>query len=92
MKLVTDLCNIKGGERVSIKNAVDKLTWNKKMLIARTLAGLTQKGAAEKIGTTQKMVWAWETGRITPREASRKRIAKVYNVNYEELFQGLLPK
>ena len=49
MKLITDLCNIKGGERVSIKNAVDKLTWNKKMLIARTLAGLTQKDAAEKI-------------------------------------------
>lgn len=77
---------------MSIKNAVDKLAWNKKLVIARTLSGLTQKDAAEKIGTSQKMVWAWETGRITPRESSRKRIAKVYAVNYEELFQGLLPK
>lgn len=77
---------------MSIKNAVDKLTWNKKLVIARTLAGLTQKDAAEKIGTTQKMVWSWETGRVTPRESSRKRLAKVYGVNYEELFQGLLPK
>lgn len=77
---------------MNIKNTIEKMPWNKKMVISRTLAELTQKQAAEKIGTTQKMVWAWETGKITPRESSRKAIARAYGVNYEELFQGLLPK
>ncbi len=70
---------------------IEKVPWNTKIIIARLLTGLNQKEAADKIGTTQKTVWAWETGRNIPRESSRKRIAKAYGVNYEELFAGLLP-
>lgn len=76
---------------MKFSEAIEKVPWNVKMVISRTLAGLNQQEAADKIGTTQKMVWAWETGRNIPRESSRKRIAKAYGVNYEELFAGLLP-
>lgn len=71
---------------------VERAPWNIKMIISRTLSGLNQKEAADKIGTTQKMVWAWETGKNIPRESSRKAIARAYGVNYKELFEGLLPK
>ena len=42
---------------------IEQAGWNKKMVIARIMAGLNQQEAAEKIGTTQAMVWAWEKGR-----------------------------
>ena len=76
---------------MKFSEAIEKVPWNVKILIARLLTGMNQQEAADKIGTSQKMVWAWETGRNVPRESSRKRVAKAYNVNYEELFEGLLP-
>lgn len=76
---------------MSFANTIEKLPWNKKMIVARTLQGLTQKQAADKIGTTQKMIWMWETGRSSPRKMSQTAIAKAYEVNREELFEGLLP-
>lgn len=75
-----------------LKNEIEKVPWNIKLLIARTLLGLSQEQAAEKIGTTQKVVWQWESGRSIPREVSRKAIARAYGVNYNELFEGLIPK
>jgi len=92
MKLTTAIIHVKGGEQMKISESIEKIPWNKRLIIARTIAGLNQKEAADKIGTTQKMVWLWETGKIIPRESSRKRIANAYGVNYEELFDGLLPK
>jgi transcriptional regulator with XRE-family HTH domain len=77
---------------VSFSNTIEKMPWNKKMVVARVLKGLTQKQAAEKIGTTQKMIWMWESGRSIPRKMSMKAIARAYEVNSEELFEGLLPK
>ena len=73
-------------------DTVERAPWNIKMVISRIIAGLDQQEAADKIGTSQKMVWAWETGKNIPRESSRKAIARAYNVNYKELFEGLLPK
>lgn len=77
---------------MKLKNEVEKAPWNIKLIIARMLLSLTQKEAADKIGTSQKMVWAWETGKTIPQERSRKAIARAYSVNYEELFEGLIPK
>jgi ribosome-binding protein aMBF1 (putative translation factor) len=82
----------KGGEKMKLKDEIDKVPWNIKMMIARILLGLNQQEAADKIGTTQAMIWRWESGKSTPREASRKAIARAYKVNYSELFDGLLPK
>ena len=71
---------------------IEQAGWNKKMVIARIMAGLNQQEAAEKIGTSQAMVWAWEKGRNTPRVRSRKAIARAYGVDYKELFAGLMPE
>jgi transcriptional regulator with XRE-family HTH domain len=77
---------------MKLKNEVEKAPWNIKLIIARMLLNLTQKEAADKIGTSQKMVWIWESGKVMPRERSRRAIASAYGVNYEELFEGLIPK
>lgn len=70
-------------------NNLESLPWNKKLLVARTLLGWTQVEAAERIGTSQKMIWQWETGQVVPRKTSRKAISMTYKVNYEELFNEI---
>jgi transcriptional regulator with XRE-family HTH domain len=77
---------------MKLKNEIDRAPWNVKLIIARMLLNLSQDEAANKIGTTQKSIWMWETGKIIPRETSRRAISNAYGVNYEELFEGLIPK
>lgn len=35
--------------------------------VARTMAGLTQRELAEKLGVSRMAVWAWEKGENIPR-------------------------
>jgi len=52
MKLTTAIIHVKGGEQMKISESIEKIPWNKRLIIARTIAGLNQKEAADKIGTT----------------------------------------
>lgn len=52
----------------------------------RKQAGLTQEKFAEKIGTIQTTVSAWELGQQEPRSKMLPRIARVFGCKIEDLF------
>jgi transcriptional regulator with XRE-family HTH domain len=57
-----------------------KLPWNKKMEVLRTMKGWNQEEAAEKCYTGQKAYWAWEKGNVYPRKNSRRAIAQAFGL------------
>lgn len=63
-----------------------ELPWNKKLEVLRVIKEWTQREAAEKCNTTQKVYWAWESGEQYPRKNSRIAIAKAFEVTQEEIF------
>lgn len=73
-------------------NELGRASWNQKLEILRTLKGWTQREAAERCGTTQKIYWLWETGGSYPRKNSRRAIAIAFGVSMEEIFNGTQPK
>lgn len=62
--------------------------WYKKIAILRILKGWTQKEAAIKCGTDQRIYWNWENGKYFPRNISRRAIAKAFGVSVDEIFGG----
>lgn len=67
---------------------IEKLKWNKKMEVLRTIKGWTQDEAAEKCFTNQKSYWSWESGNVYPRKNSRRAIAQAFGITEEEIFGG----
>ncbi|ACA55409.1 helix-turn-helix transcriptional regulator [Clostridium botulinum] len=65
---------------------VGNLSWNKKIEVLRIIKGWTQKEAAEKCNTNQKVYWIWESGGSYPRKNSRLAIAKAFGIKEEEIF------
>ena len=55
-------------------------TLAQKILILRSEQGWTQQELANRIGTTQRTVAAWESGDSIPRKAMRVRIAKAFGL------------
>lgn len=70
------------------------------IIILRAKHGWTQQMLAEKLGTTQRTIAAWESGVSTPRKTMRVRIAQAFGLpeNYfleraeEEPAQGQIEK
>ena len=57
----------------------------------RTAAGLSQEEVATKLGySTSQFISNWERGISQPPINTLKFLAKLYNVNPEEMFQVLL--
>lgn len=50
------------------------------IIILRAKNGWTQQMLAEKLGTTQRTIAAWESGVSTPRKTMRVRIAQVFDL------------
>ena len=50
------------------------------IIIQRAKNGWTQQTLAEKLGTTQRTIAAWESGVSTPRKTMRVRIAQVFDL------------
>lgn len=50
------------------------------IIILRAKHGWTQQMLAEKLGTTQRTIAAWESGESTPRKTMRVRIAQVFGL------------
>lgn len=65
---------------------LNNLCWNKKIEVLIILNNWTQKQAAEKCNTTQKMYWNWEKGLNYPRKNSQISIANAFNVKVDEIF------
>lgn len=52
---------------------------------ARVNAGLTQKGAAAKIGISNKTLHKWETGQSFPNAVKVSAICEAYGVEYDDI-------
>ena len=50
------------------------------IIILRAKNGWTQQMLAEKLGTTQRTIAAWETGVSSPRKTMRVRIAQAFDL------------
>ena len=55
----------------------------------RNIAGLSQAGFANLLGTTQQRVSEWERNKVEPTLSNIISIIKVLNVTFEELIQNL---
>lgn len=64
----------------------EKLPWNKKIEVLRTMKGWSQEEAASKCFTNQKSIWSWESGQVYPRRNSRRTIAQVFDLSEKEIF------
>ncbi len=65
---------------------INKLSWHEKMKLLRIMKGWSQREAAEKCGTNQKVYWLWENGKSYPRRNSRRAIAMAFEVAVEDIF------
>lgn len=63
-----------------------QITWSKKITVLRTMMGLNQQELADKVGTTQRVVYLWESGRANPRGTSKKAICNALEITEAELF------
>lgn len=60
------------------------------IIVLRSKKGWTQQELAEHIGTTQRTVAAWETGRSIPRKAMLVRIARVFDLPAEHFLTEMM--
>ena len=60
------------------------------IIIMRGRRGWTQQELADRIGTTQRTVAAWESGNSIPRKAMRVRIAQAFELPDEYFLGDLL--
>ena len=60
------------------------------IIILRGRRGWTQQELANRIGTTQRTVAAWESGNSIPRKAMRVRIAQAFELPDDYLLGDLL--
>ncbi len=65
---------------------IKNLPWHEKIRILRVAKGLSQEQAAKKCMTNQKMWWNWENGKNYPRRINRNAIAKLLEVEENEIF------
>ncbi len=52
----------------------------------RNKAGLSQVELANKLGTTQKNISSWETGRTVPRPPMMQKVADFFGVKKDDIF------
>ena len=57
-----------------------------RLKVLRAEHDLTQAELAEALGTTQKVISAWETGRANPRPAMMQKVEDFFQVPKEEIF------
>ena len=55
----------------------------------RKLNKISQKDFAYKIGTTQQRVSEWECNKIEPSLYNIVKILKIYQIDFEELIEGI---
>ncbi len=62
--------------------------WAANLRAARKTAGLTQMALATELGTTQQAIAKWESGKGTPRDETRWRIAAALGVSVYDIFEA----
>lgn len=71
---------------------LNSLEWNKKIEVLRVIKGWSQREAAEKCNTNQKVFWSWETGERYPHKNNRLAIARAFEIDEEEIFSNKMGK
>ena len=62
-----------------------KLSFGEQLSLLRRRKGLTQGELAEKAGILREMISNYESGKITPRAETLKKVASALEVDFEEL-------
>lgn len=62
-----------------------KILFAERLRDLRTERGLNQSELAEKIGTTQRKVSYWETGKVEPDLLSLSKLAEFFSVSIDFL-------
>lgn len=52
-----------------------------KLKAAREAAGLSRKALAASLGVSYSMVYSWEVGTASPREAVQQKLREVFGVS-----------
>lgn len=63
-----------------------KETFTAKLKEARKKAGLTQQEVADKLNTSQSNITKYETGALEPNIETIKKLAEIYKVSTDWLF------
>lgn len=63
---------------------------NKKILLLRKKAGLSQESLAEKLNITRQTVSNWELGQTTPDILQAKELSKIFKVSLDDLTDNKL--
>jgi transcriptional regulator with XRE-family HTH domain len=74
-----------------IADKVEALSWNQKLAVLHAIEGWTLEAAAERYGTSARIVSNWVRGTHKPMRVFRRRIAAVHGVSAEEIFGQELP-
>lgn len=61
----------------------------RKLLRLRRTQGLSRAALSALTGLSKPSIWAWETGRTTPKPANLSKLGAVLNVSYKELLADL---
>jgi len=62
-----------------------KLTFKEQLNLLRKRKGLTQGELAEKAGILREMICNYESGKMTPRESTLRKIVEALGVDFDEL-------
>jgi transcriptional regulator with XRE-family HTH domain len=87
--LKTIFSQLAGGFIMLLSDIFKDATWNQRIKIIRIARNLTQKQAAEGIGTDIRIYQNWEKGRFKPRRLSRKAVANFFNLSENEIFNDM---
>lgn len=79
-------------QATTLDSLVRNQPWNKKMQVLQVIEGWNQQQTAEKYGTTQRQVWAWNNGLNTPQRNSRKAVAAAHGLSLTEIFPAEMLK
>lgn len=63
---------------------------NKKILLLRKKAGLSQESLAEKLNITRQTVSNWELGQTTPDILQAKELSEIFKVSLDDLTDNKL--
>jgi transcriptional regulator with XRE-family HTH domain len=66
--------------------SVTRLRWGLRIKAAREALGIDQATLAGKVGVSQQMVSAWESGRSAPTPDNQIRLAKELRADWAWLF------
>jgi len=76
----------------ALNQRINKAPWFIKLAVLRIMNGWSMKETAEHLCVHSRIYQNWESGRFKPRLVNQIRLAKLYGVPPEEIFNPLKSK